>query len=85
MYIVSIIMMGLPSGRGSVFLFWCARKEASPTHEGPLLKLGENYSSFGQDCSKCSPSAKKTPQRQSAVRGRGGVPAPVGSQREVRK
>ena len=40
-----------------VLFVWRARKEASPTPEGPLLKLGENYSSVGQDCGKCSPDS----------------------------
>ena len=53
----------------NLVLFWRTRKEASPTSEGPLLKRGENYSSFDQECSKCRLSANKTLQCASARRG----------------
>ena len=58
-----------------------ARKEASPAPEGPLSKLGENYSSVGRDCCRCSPDfgepsdlVSLSPHR-ARIRGRRGSPA----------
>ena len=45
-----------------------ARKREFYTR-GPPFESSQNYSSFGQDCIKCSPSANRTLQRASAIRG----------------
>ena len=39
---------------------WRAREEASPTRGGPLLKLGDNYSSFGKTVENAARVPPKT-------------------------